>query len=454
MLAAVACLATLGAAAAGKAPPPPPPALTFSDTLDDYTVLQQTPSDACLLRRTSALTRLASRSALAPALAPPRSAPSTQHCAATDLVIFDRRSRYVYGATTSDSVTVKVSGAGCPSLSAKATVFNHTWKAKVPGPKGGDCTVIATDDKGNTANLTHVTYGDVWCASLAVLRALSAPSASVLIDGCFLHFPCRYCGGQSNMALPVAHTFSRNITAKAVLGGKYANIRLKQIGSNMNTQFKWMTLHDAVSQRLVAEHGKVNSTYFELFSATCYYCGESLTEELGADAPPLGLVHTAFGGSMIEQWLTEDTVASCKNSSNYTASNGGEWWQARVLPYSQMTLKGWLWYRASATVSLRSFPLTVPCCAISEGENNMHAPFGNSLLGTGYACMMAKLVSTWRALWSKSSGTDSMAPFGLVTLAASGGEGGADIGSMRLAQTARCGCNFPSILTYYGLTLD
>lgn len=39
---------------------------------------------------------------------------------------------------------------------------------------------------------------------------------------------------------------------------------------------------------------------------------------------------------------------------------------------------------------------------------------------------------------SKTSGTAPDAPFGLVTLAASGGEGGADIGSMRLAQTGSC----------------
>ena len=63
------------------------------------------------------------------------------------------------------------------------------------------------------------------------------------------------------MALPMAHTFSRNITAAAVLGGKYNNIRLKQITSNMNPQFPWITLHDAVATRLVAEHGKINSTY-------------------------------------------------------------------------------------------------------------------------------------------------------------------------------------------------
>ena len=128
---------------------------------------------------------------------------------------------------------------------------------------------------------------------------------------------------------------------------RYNNIRLKQIKSNMNADFKWTTLHAAVSTIITTGgHGhKVNQSIFSTFSATCYYYGESLSEELGADAPPLGLVHTAFGGSMIEQWLKEDTVKSCKNASNYTAVGGGEWWQARVLPFSQMTLKGWLWYQ-------------------------------------------------------------------------------------------------------------
>ena len=287
MKASVACLGALlgsarAAADAGR-PPPSPPAITFDSTLDDYAVLQMQPSVA-----------------------------------------------QVYGSTNGTSVTVAVTGSGCPSLSGvKATIFNHTtWTAKVPGAKGGDCTIVATDDQGNTANISHATYGDVW-----------------------------YCGGQSNMALPMAHTFSRNITAEAVLSGKYSNIRLKQISTNMNPAFPWISLHDAVATRLVAEHGKVNSTYLSTFSATCYYFGQSLTEELGADAPPLGLVHTAFGGSMIEQWLTEETVESCKNSSNFTAVGGGEWWESRVLPFSKMTLKGWAW-------CVLGLPLrTCPFCA-------------------------------------------------------------------------------------------
>jgi sialate O-acetylesterase len=208
---------------APTAPPAPAPALSFDSALSDYAVLQQKPSTA-----------------------------------------------QVFGATNSTEVTVEVSGKGCPSQTVKAAISNGTFVAKIPGSTGGDCYILATDAAGNTANLSHVTYGDVW-----------------------------YCGGQSNMALPVAHTFSRNLSAAAVMGGKYHNIRLKQISGNMNPGHDWISLYNAVTTRL--EQGRINDTYLNLFSATCYYFAQSLTDELGTDAPPIGLVHTAYGGSMIEQ---------------------------------------------------------------------------------------------------------------------------------------------------------
>ena len=76
-----------------------------------------------------------------------------------------------------------------------------------------------------------------------------------------------------------------------------------------------------------------------------------------------------------------------------------------------------------------------------SAENDMHNLFGNSALSSGYACLMQKLVSQWRQLWSSAEpGTTAAdAPFGIVTLAPSGTEGGSDIGTMRLAQTASYG---------------
>ena len=65
---------------------------------------------------------------------------------------------------------------------------------------------------------------------------------------------------------------------------------------------------------------------------------------------------------------------------------------------------------------------------------------GNAAANTGYACAMTQLIRGWRAAWSKTPGTtDPLAPFGVVTLASSGSEGGPDFGTMRIAQTMSYG---------------
>jgi hypothetical protein len=65
---------------------------------------------------------------------------------------------------------------------------------------------------------------------------------------------------------------------------------------------------------------------------------------------------------------------------------------------------------------------------------------GNAIANTGYSCAMRQLINGWRAAWSKTPGTtDALAPFGVVTLASSGSEGGPDFGTMRIAQTMSYG---------------
>ena len=51
------------------------------------------------------------------------------------------------------------------------------------------------------------------------------------------------------------------------------------------------------------------------FSSTCLYFGTSLASARAhhnLSAVPLGLVHTAWGGSMIEMWLTDADIAACE----------------------------------------------------------------------------------------------------------------------------------------------
>ena len=227
------------------------------------------------------------------------------------------------------------------------------------------------------------------------------------------------------MALPLLHSYSRNETRDAVLAGKYQDLRIHGLAGNMNCDQPWSTLKQALVQRSCKNSkdcktgADSDSSSLMGFSASCFYFGQELIETLGAAAPPIGLVHTAWGGSTIEQWLTNETSATCE-WVGLDASNQ-QFHDTRVLPYVDMTLKGFLWY---------------------QGENNCRSVMGNSAAKAGYSCEMQALVDQWRQLWSATAGTtDPSAPFGIVTLASSGSEGASSLamGAMRQAQTAGFG---------------
>ena len=72
-------------------------------------------------------------------------------------------------------------------------------------------------------------------------------------------------------------------------------------------------------------------------------------------------------------------------------------------------------------------------------ENNCHGVMGNAEKKSGYGCEMVAMVNLWRKAWSQESDTSSLAPFGIVSLASGGSEGGTDIGGMRFSQTGNYG---------------
>jgi hypothetical protein len=140
---------------------------------------------------------------------------------------------------------------------------------------------------------------------------------------------------------------------------------------------------------------------------------------------PIGLADTAIGGQRIEEFMNNATYTgamSCPNDiggTEYKDSWNGQLFAKQVMPFVDMTVKGTVWF---------------------QGENNMMDPKGNSGVNVGYSCKQRELVKGWRSIWSETPGTtDPTAPFGLVTLASSGSEGGPNMGAMRLAQTAGFG---------------
>jgi len=103
--------------------------------------------------------------------------------------------------------------------------------------------------------------------------------------------------------------------------------------------------------------------------------------ETGAAPVPIGLIESAFGGTCIESWLSKDAQLTCSNitctsnqSWSYTkdtqaacaavpaagnsAGSNAELYNGMVLPFVNMTIKGFLWYQGKFTSIL---PLLVMC---------------------------------------------------------------------------------------------
>ena len=156
---------------------------------------------------------------------------------------------------TAASVTIKSStdlSTGAHTVAAEITADGGGWKACLPAAAvGGDHTITATCTgctNTTAAVLEHVTYGDVW-----------------------------YCSGQSNMALRLQHTYSRNSSRDAILAGKYSNIRIHGLKGNMNPFQPWATLKQALATPLAQTSSDDSS--FMAFSASCYYFGQSGNQE-------------------------------------------------------------------------------------------------------------------------------------------------------------------------------
>ena len=195
-----------------------------------------------------------------------------------------------------------------------------------------------------------------------------------------------------------------------------------------------------------------NSSTTDEFSAACWFFAQELTDiavDKNTTAPIIGLLQSAWGGTQIEDWQRNDTIANCKNASGTgpvanrgraagkTYPDNGALWNGMVAPFVNYTIFGALWYQGENNVH--------DCVgAAGHGAGGQDVPIdscGNSLQATGYACSMKNLVAGWRKQWSVVKGTtDETFPFGIVSLAAGTSEGhSAAMPAFRHAQTASYG---------------
>ena len=82
------------------------------------------------------------------------------------------------------------------------------------------------------------------------------------------------------------------------------------------------------------------------FSAACTEFARNLIDQLGEDAPPIGLLQSAVGGTTIEAWSPNTTTAGCQNKTvggPTAALADGRLFYGMIAPFVNTTVAGWLW---------------------------------------------------------------------------------------------------------------
>jgi sialate O-acetylesterase len=195
------------------------------------------------------------------------------------------------------------------------------------------------------------------------------------------------CSGQSNMEKPLGEQSGQKPTdnhEKEIREANYPQLRLFQM-----PQFGKPT-PDVLGLRWVpCSPQTVESTRF---SAAGYFFGRELLRELNV---PLGIIHSSFGGTMIEAWIPPEAFALEPELRDATKARYPAWvegvqatelYQSMIAPLAPYTLRGFLWYQGEAN------------CMNGDGAI--------------YTAKMRALIAGWRAAWDNPA-----APFYYVQLA-------------------------------------
>ena len=263
------------------------------------------------------------------------------------------------------------------TLKTKSNSKTNDWKIKLNKemPNGGNYTlsVQCTTCKVNNTIINYlynITFGDVF-----------------------------FCSGQSNMLVSMHYSFNRNNTYKAISNkdNKYKNIRYFFQALSQSDQVIYVT--PAVRPGHGGWNLEPSSSSLDGYSSVCWYFAQSLIDSYGNDLSDIkiGLIESAFGGTMIEQWIENNTVQHECSGTICPNHKCGQNYNSMVAPFINMTIKSILWY---------------------QGEANVYELGGNYINNTGYGCMQPFLINQWRNKW----GYDM--PFGLVVLPAGTSEEG------------------------------
>jgi sialate O-acetylesterase len=192
------------------------------------------------------------------------------------------------------------------------------WRIEVKTTNSKEPQTIKLHNETSNIILENVLFGEVWL-----------------------------CSGQSNMEMQIKGNQGQPIFGSnmAIVKGNNPNLRLftvDRLGSKV--PLKDIEKYTGWQQ---ASPNNVST-----FSAVAYFFGQQLQEFLDC---PVGMIHTSWGGSKIEAWISNDVMTTFKNVGldNVDITKNTNFiptalFNAMINPLIPYTIKGALWYQGEA----------------------------------------------------------------------------------------------------------
>jgi sialate O-acetylesterase len=214
------------------------------------------------------------------------------------------------------------------------------WRVEVKTTNSKQPQSIKIKSKTSNVVLENILFGEVWL-----------------------------CSGQSNMEQPVKGFYGQPTFGSviSIANSNNPNLRLFSVDKvasmtplkNVENYSAWQP----ASPESVAG-----------FSAIAYFYGQQLQEILDV---PVGMIHTSWGGSLIEAWMSREILSSIKevDLTDVDLNRGNRFptvlFNAMINPLIPYTIKGVLWY---------------------QGESNRNEP-------ETYKKLFPAMVKDWRTRW-------------------------------------------------------
>ena len=254
-------------------------------------------------------------------------------------MVMQQQTQAALWGTASPEKTVKIiTGWNHKSYSVKSDAKGN-WRCSVATPAAGGPYVITFND-GKSTEIRDIWMGELWV-----------------------------CSGQSNMEMPMKGFKNQPV--------ENANA---DVMKSKNTALRLFTVkrHAALLPEydVTGNWSEANPESVREFSATAYYFGRMLQEQLGV---PVGLIVTSWGGSACEAWMKPEWLKAFPNAkipvveSDIKSENRTPTvlYNGMLHPLIGMAMRGVIWY---------------------QGEDNYNR-------ASTYADMFSNLINGWRAEW-------------------------------------------------------